>query len=91
METSLLYSLAIVTLPIEVIEHIIDMCSVRDHSTKHTTELLVEDPRKTLMACALICRAWLPRSRHNLFRRVELSESPSSYGVPNVEIFLRAL
>ncbi|KAK7681767.1 hypothetical protein QCA50_015114 [Cerrena zonata] len=64
-------------LPIEVIERIIDFCSMRIYSTKTAVELL-EDPRKVLMACALSCRALLPRSRYNLFRHVELSgDAPS--------------
>jgi len=44
-------------LPLEVYELIID---------------LVWPDRETLLACALTCRAWHERSRHNLFARIEL-------------------
>ncbi|OCH88389.1 hypothetical protein OBBRIDRAFT_795284 [Obba rivulosa] len=47
------------TLPIETWEHILDF---------------VADPidRQSILACALVCQAWLPRSRHYLFGTVHL-------------------
>ena len=37
----------------------------------------VED-KQTLRACALVCREWLPRSRHCLFRNIALPYQPDS-------------
>lgn len=45
-------------LPLEVAEMVIDMCS----------------DRSTLLACALTCRAWLPRTRYNLLRIVDIHD-----------------
>jgi len=53
-------------IPIEVCELIIDACA-------HDVE--VEDrwlPARTLLACALTCTAWVPRSLMNLYRTVVL-------------------
>ncbi|KAI0801244.1 hypothetical protein C8Q74DRAFT_478443 [Fomes fomentarius] len=39
----------------------------------------VED-HVTLRACALVCRGWLPASRHQLFRRITIMSEPSFEG-----------
>ncbi|RPD63718.1 hypothetical protein L227DRAFT_608273 [Lentinus tigrinus ALCF2SS1-6] len=56
-------------LPIELWERIIDVgaCINRDDGT------VVDYP--TLRACALVCTAWLPRARYNIFYRVVLRTS----------------
>ena len=51
-------------LPIELCERIIDASSHTLRLGSPTTD------HATLRACALVCRAWLPRARHNLFWRV---------------------
>ena len=38
----------------------------------------LHDDHPTLRTCALVCRAWLPRVRHYLFRTVVLDPSPHS-------------
>jgi len=50
-------------LPLEVVELIID-----------STDVIEDDwaRRATLYSCALTCRAWLQRSRYNLYRRILL-------------------
>ncbi|KAI0357804.1 hypothetical protein OH77DRAFT_1302111 [Trametes cingulata] len=49
--------------PIEVCERIIDRClDFRYNSDQYVT----------LKACALTCSAWLPRSRYNMFYKVDL-------------------
>lgn len=49
-----------IRLPVEVWEIVIDFACSDDNYRRYDT----------LRACALTCRAWLPRSRVNLFRRV---------------------
>ncbi|KAI0950995.1 hypothetical protein AcW1_008156 [Taiwanofungus camphoratus] len=49
-------------IPTEVFERIIDLYDTR----------ALED-RNALMACALTCRSWLPRSRYRLFYSVKVS------------------
>jgi len=61
--------------PIEVFELIIDCFS----------DAWIADNRSALLACALTCKAWLPRCRLNLVQTVELSEPRVIYG------FLRLL
>jgi len=56
-------------LPPELVDSIIDLC---------------HDDKKTLGQCGLVCRAWLPRTRHNLFRSIHLYPS-------NVSAFLDIL
>lgn len=34
---------------------------------------LLQDDAAALQACSLTCRAWLPRSRHHIFRRVQIA------------------
>lgn len=55
--------------PIEVFEHIIDHCCV-DKAHGGYGRGCIRGDRKTLLACALTCKAWLPRSRFQLLRRV---------------------
>ncbi|CAL1702697.1 unnamed protein product [Somion occarium] len=64
-------------LPIEIIELVIDFCAAYPTSFGNAEELH-EDRRETLRACALTCKTWLPRSRFNLFRHVEISPEHSS-------------
>ncbi|KAI0717272.1 hypothetical protein C8T65DRAFT_738118 [Cerioporus squamosus] len=52
-------------LPIELCERVIDVVGVSDRNNG-TVDYL------TLRACALVCCAWLPRTRYNLFYRVVL-------------------
>ncbi len=57
-------------LPIETCEFIIDACAYDkeegpDIHLGYSAEL-------TLLSCALVCRAWLPRSLINLYRRIVL-------------------
>ncbi|RPD63720.1 hypothetical protein L227DRAFT_359283 [Lentinus tigrinus ALCF2SS1-6] len=58
------------SLPIELCERIIDAS---------TYTLRFGDPTaidyRTLRACALVCSAWLPRARHNLFFRVSVKSA----------------
>ena len=50
-------------LPIDVCEEVIDAAG----------ETLIRPERNwTLLACALVCRAWLPRSRYSLLHQVKL-------------------
>lgn len=61
--------------PTEIYEHIIDAVG---HSWK---------PHRTLRSCALTCRAWLPRSRMNIFR----SMSFASVGAEGIHKFSQIL
>lgn len=53
----------IVKLPLEVHERIIDFCA---HDS------FVDADIRTLHACALTCRGWVPRSRLHLYRYIRL-------------------
>ncbi|KAJ3001363.1 hypothetical protein NUW54_g6476 [Trametes sanguinea] len=52
----------VIQVPLEVCEAIIDAC--------HSAPWNALKRLRTLRACALVCRAWLPCSRRNLWRRV---------------------
>ncbi|KAI1789442.1 hypothetical protein LXA43DRAFT_1021054 [Ganoderma leucocontextum] len=54
-------------LPIDVCKNIIDHCEFRQ-DFEQSPEVNYE----TLLACALVCSAWFPRSRRNLLRDVRL-------------------
>ncbi|RDX44608.1 hypothetical protein OH76DRAFT_1093315 [Lentinus brumalis] len=56
-------------IPVEVSEHVIDM---------------LWDDKDTLRACALTCRAWVPRSRLYLFRSITLRERPTVYALADL-------
>ncbi|KAJ7635795.1 hypothetical protein DFH06DRAFT_1434513 [Mycena polygramma] len=56
--TRLAPSPARMRIPIELVERIIDASSAN---------------RPTLAACSLVCKHWLPRSRHHLFSSLDLS------------------
>ncbi|CCL98591.1 uncharacterized protein FIBRA_00593 [Fibroporia radiculosa] len=56
-------------LPTEVWERVIDFIPAVDRMGGF------RDSRQDLFACALTCRAWLPRSRLHLFYRVEIPTS----------------
>ena len=56
--------------PIEVCERIIDLTRLTDNGGSG-----VEVDYHTLCSCSLVCRAWLPRSRCNMFFRVVLHTS----------------
>ena len=59
-------------LPIEACESVIDSLAVLAHSPSYDDyDALQSIP--TLYACALVCRDWVYRSQHHLFRQVELS------------------
>ncbi|KAF9807462.1 hypothetical protein IEO21_08210 [Rhodonia placenta] len=60
--------------PIEVFEHIIDNCCI-DEACHWCRRCYIQEDQKTLLACALTCKAWLPRSRFQLLRRVTLFKS----------------
>ncbi|KAI0951073.1 hypothetical protein AcW1_008212 [Taiwanofungus camphoratus] len=49
--------------PNEIVEYVIDFLDPRER-----------EDRETLLACALTCRAWLPRSRYKLFYSVQFSD-----------------
>ena len=67
-------------LPIEICEHIIDFCrEPPDNSWFSRTSY------HTLRQTALVCSAWLPRSRLNLFYEVFLRDAS------NVDLLLRTL
>ena len=66
-------------LPIEICEHIIDSCPEPDKNWYGRPWY------HTLRQTALVCSAWLPRSRINLFYEVDLSDAY------NVDLFLRTL
>ncbi|KAH9918324.1 uncharacterized protein B0H18DRAFT_882875, partial [Fomitopsis serialis] len=53
-------------LPVELCEHLLDF---------------VWPDRTTLLSCALVCRAWLPRSRLNLLRQVRLRDSTQAWSL----------
>ncbi|KAJ3482629.1 hypothetical protein NLI96_g6847 [Meripilus lineatus] len=59
-------------LPIEVCERVIDKLanSIHNPSVIDYAETLGSIP--TLCACSLVCRDWVPRSQHHLFRCVRL-------------------
>ena len=67
-------------LPIEICEHIIDSC--RDPWSIY---LLRRESYSTWLQTALICSAWLPRSRLNLLYEVILENAS------NVDLFLRTV
>ncbi|KAI0704583.1 hypothetical protein C8Q76DRAFT_752146 [Earliella scabrosa] len=67
-------------LPIEICEHIIDSCR-EPHNEYWYGRLWYHTLRQT----ALVCSAWLPRSRLNLFCEVEL------WDASDVDLFLRTL
>ncbi|KAJ3482778.1 hypothetical protein NLI96_g6752 [Meripilus lineatus] len=59
-------------LPIEACERVIDFVPSLAHSPNYDDyDALQSIP--TLYACALVCRDWVYRSQHHLFRQVELS------------------
>lgn len=58
-------------LPIEVSELIIDACASR-HCINSVSGDWSEDGGTSLLACALTCKAWLPRSLFHLYRGVTL-------------------
>ncbi|OSD02197.1 hypothetical protein PYCCODRAFT_450210 [Trametes coccinea BRFM310] len=58
-------------IPLEVCEIIIDECRCAPWP--------VSDRLQTLQACALVCRAWLPCSRRNLWRRVIATRQTCCY------------
>ncbi|KAI0780189.1 hypothetical protein C8Q74DRAFT_1263702 [Fomes fomentarius] len=63
-------------IPIELWERIIDLASVSTTEGRYDepeAESYVDYP--TLLACALVCQAWLPRARHNLLSRVVVRSS----------------
>lgn len=63
-------------IPIEVWERIIDLAAVTTSEGRYDepeAESYVDYP--TLLACALVCHAWLPRARHNLLSRVVVRSS----------------
>lgn len=60
--------------PIEVFEHIIDECCIGEGEGWYDRES-IRDDQETLLACALTCKAWLPRSRFHILRRVAFSDT----------------
>ena len=62
-------------LPIELCESVVDCLSGSGHNPTlfEYTETLESNP--TLNACSLVCRSWVPRSQHHLFRQVQLRTS----------------
>jgi len=59
------------TLPIEICEMIIDACAEEHDGSFHWYP-----PRRApLLACALTCKAWLPRALIGLYRTVYLNPS----------------
>ncbi|CAL1702448.1 unnamed protein product [Somion occarium] len=84
--------------PVEIVEHILDYCGsvivYRHHSSMQTWIVFCD----TLRSCALVCKPWLPRTRYNLFRLVNLMKSPSLSRLitalksnPHLRFFVRAL
>ncbi|KAJ7678157.1 hypothetical protein DFH06DRAFT_1465919 [Mycena polygramma] len=57
-------------------QEIIDM--VIDHLVESRGWLSAADKR-ALAACALVCRSWVPRSRHHLFRRIVLDNRVTNF------------
>ncbi|KAI0745080.1 hypothetical protein C8Q76DRAFT_702435 [Earliella scabrosa] len=55
-------------LPIELCERIIDFASINPLYGTDYDQAPIDYP--TLLACVLVCQAWHPRARHNLFSRV---------------------
>ncbi|KAG7099909.1 hypothetical protein E1B28_001707 [Marasmius oreades] len=74
------------TIPLEIIEHIVDQFG---------------DSLLDLKTCSLVCRDWLPRARHHLFRSISLpveennltliSTSPSPHRIVDTESILDIL
>lgn len=65
-------------LPIEVCERVIDFLPLTIHiPTNYWKDVLDSIP--TLYACSLVCRDWVPRSQHHLFRWVELRTTRQAY------------
>ncbi|KAJ7750422.1 hypothetical protein DFH07DRAFT_827686 [Mycena maculata] len=59
------------TMPQEIIDMVIDnVADSPSHSFKD---------KRTLAACALVCRSWLPRTRHHLFDDITLNRSIASF------------
>ncbi|KAJ7705426.1 hypothetical protein B0H17DRAFT_1037922 [Mycena rosella] len=54
---------AVAILPPDIIDTTIDFVSLAPPVNSRKLE------RHSLLACSLVCRAWLPRTRHHLFRK----------------------
>ena len=57
-------------LPIDLCEEVIDGC----YYPAHSAAMARSSDYVTLMSCALVCSAWLPRARFNLLSRVTLMD-----------------
>ena len=55
-------------LPIDICETIIDTC----YNSEHHGAIARNTDYAILLSCALVCSAWVPRTRFNLLRRVVL-------------------
>ncbi|KAI0920737.1 hypothetical protein AcW1_002398 [Taiwanofungus camphoratus] len=78
--------------PVEIHERIIDVLWVDTVNRSHRSR------RQDLLACALTCRAWLPRSRFNLFYEIRLRDSRELYSFaslvtiyPHLDEFVKEL
>ena len=62
-------------LPLEVYERIIDWCAVIDLDWKwhrHPRQARRIPNNRLVLACALVCRSWLPRARNQLLSSIEV-------------------
>ncbi|TFK86363.1 hypothetical protein K466DRAFT_155897 [Polyporus arcularius HHB13444] len=70
--------------PIEICENIIDSCrSPRPWWPQ--TALAKTGSYRTWMSCALTCRAWLARSRYNIYWTTIRKGFRHRFGVPNAK------
>ncbi|KAJ3482627.1 hypothetical protein NLI96_g6845 [Meripilus lineatus] len=65
--------------PIEVCERVIDHLPVSNKSLAYKRGDVTESIQ-TLCACALVCRDWVPRSQHHLFRWVQFCVTHQANG-----------
>lgn len=65
-------------LPIEVCEHVIDHLPI-DNLVLHFRIDAFRKSQQALYACMLVCRDWVPRSRHHLFRNVILCDTRQAH------------
>ncbi|EKM53898.1 uncharacterized protein PHACADRAFT_184930 [Phanerochaete carnosa HHB-10118-sp] len=71
-----------VTLPQELIDHILDLLAQTYSDTLHYS---LESRTRTLSACTQVSRAWLPRSSRHLFYRIWLRNSSYSSFIGDVQ------